>query len=58
MKLMDFYDKIAKVFNDVEFIPDTLKLPNMYDNFTIPIKLPLQDYLQTRDKTKDSMVTI
>jgi len=58
MKLVDFYDKMVEVFNDVDFVPETLKLPDLHDNFSIPIKLPLKDYRLTRDKAKDLMVAV
>ena len=58
MKLVDFYDKMVEVFNDADFVPETLRLPDLHDSFSIPIKLRLKDYRLTRDKAKDLMVAI
>ena len=58
MKLVDFYDKMVKVFNDVEFIPETRKLPDLHNHFAVSMKLPLKDYRLTHNKAKDLMVAI
>ena len=34
MKVIDFYDKVAEVFNDIIFLPKTNKLPNLHPDFT------------------------
>ena len=36
--LFDFYDKVVEVFNNPEFIPETLKLPDLHEDFTGVIK--------------------
>lgn len=58
MTLVDFYDKIAEILNDVEFITDTSTLSDLHNNSAVPIKLPLKDYRLTRDKAKALMVVI
>ena len=58
MQLVDFYEKISTVFNDSTFVPETLALSDLYDDFQYSIKLPLKEYCLTRDKAKDVMTTI
>ena len=58
MRLVDFYDKVVEVFNNPEFVPETLKLIDLHEDFTGVISLPLKDYRLTRDKAKDIMVSI
>ena len=33
MRVVDFYDKVTTVFNDVAFIPETECLPNLQEDF-------------------------
>ena len=58
MCLFDFYDKVVEVFNNPEFIPETLKLPDLHEDFTGVISLLPKDYRLTRDKAKDIMASI
>ena len=58
MRVVDFYDKAVEVFNNPEFVPETVALPDLHDDFANVISLPLKDYRLTRDKAKDLMVSI
>ena len=42
MRIVDFYDKVAEVFNDPEFVPKTTVVLDLHEEFCESIKLPLQ----------------
>ena len=58
MHVVDFYDKIITVFNDVTFIPETKYLPNVHEYFEESKKIPLGEYRMSRGKAKDLIVSI
>ena len=58
VRLCDFYDKAAEEFNNAEFLPESKCLPDLHEHFSESLELPLGNYIMTRDKVKDIMVTI
>ena len=57
MKLVDFYDLVVHVFNDPTFEPQTQALPDLHPDFYVSRTLKLSDFVMTRDKAKDLLVT-
>ena len=57
MKVLDFYDKITELFNNPEFQPETQSLLDLHSDVVDPIKLKLGNYVMTRDKAKDIVVS-
>ena len=53
LRMVDFYDKVSEVFNDPGFEPETLPLPDLHEDFALPVKLVLKQWRCTRDKAKD-----
>ena len=43
MRIVDFYEKVAEVFNDPEFAPKTMVILDLYKEFCESIKLHLQN---------------
>ena len=58
MRLVDFYDKLTELFNDINFDPETMALPDLHEDFLSPTKLLLKDYRLTRDKAKHVLISI
>ena len=58
MKVVDFYDKIVNVFNDPEFKPETIALPDLHAHFAEAHVLELKDYTLTRDKAKEILISV
>ena len=58
MRVVDFYDKIAEIFNCPHFVPETQILPDLHPNHFTSIKLNLGEYRCTREKVKDFMVWV
>ena len=58
MHVVDFYDKVATVFNDVEFITEIECLLNLHEDFAESKKIPLGEYGMIRDKAKDLIVSV
>lgn len=55
---LEYYDKITITFNDHLFIPQTIVLPDLYDDFTLSRDLKINRYELTKDKAKDILVSI
>ena len=58
MRIVDFYDKISAVFNSAEFLPQTKPVPDLHEDFSRDLDLPLKEYRLTSDKAKDLLVSI
>ena len=58
MKLANFYDKSAELFNNPSFLPMTKCLPDLHEDFSTSFAFPLRDYRMTRDKAKDLLVAV
>ena len=58
IRLVDFYDKVAEVFNNPTLIPETVQVPELHEDYSDVIKLPLKEHRLTRDKAKDLLVSI
>ena len=56
--MVDFYDKVAEVFNDDTFLPETKAVSDLHEDFHIFFILPLKEWHCTRDKAKDLLVAI
>jgi len=41
MRVVDLYNKVTNVFNDVSFIPETECLPDLHEDFAESKKIPL-----------------
>ena len=41
MRIVDFYDKVAEVFNDPEFVPETTVVLDLHEDCCESIKIPL-----------------
>ena len=42
MQVVDFYDKVVEVFNSHEFKPQTQSLPDLHEDFSKSMDLPLK----------------
>ena len=58
MKVIDFYDKVAEVFNDTYFVPEQEELPNLHPDFTESKKLNLSEYRMSQEKAKEIITTV
>ena len=57
LKAIDFYHKVAKVFNDTDFVPETEELPNLHPDFTESQK-NLSEYRMSGEKAKEIITTV
>ena len=58
LKVIDFYDKVAEVFNDTDVVPETEELPNLHPEFTESKKLNLNEYRMSRETAKEIITTV